>query len=854
MGRRYNDGYVVSNERCIGCNKCIFTCPVRGANISHNENGKITINVDGRKCIHCGNCIKYCNRNAREFKDDTQEFIENLKVGAKYSLIVDAAFINIYGDKAYNILGYLKSLGVEKIYESSFGGDISVWGHMRYLDENHDRNDRAFIANNCYTVLNLFEKEFPEFINELIPVADSVECTAVYVKKYLHDDNEIVLLTPCIAAQDGVESARKLGLIELCVTFTHLEKILKDTDLANYRADFDLKGDFFGKLLASKNSMKEAIMHLFPDDEMTESIETINPQALRTVRAMATKTASKPLLLDFTNCRNGCNFGSAISLKSEVKNDVYLTIRNERKKVFEKINDTHNYKDIRMYLESLMQGIDINDFKKEYKEKYRQSGSILESTYDEIFNMLHKKTEIQRHIDCTSCGYSTCREMVGAIAQGYSKPENCIYFVNEELKIRYYTDSMTQANNKEGFIKFGEDLLRKNPENHYIVGVMNINQLNVINDLYGFQTGNDLIKLVASKISEFVGEDGIYGRLSGGEFFILFEETFERMSVFSNLKNFDASKIGIAFPITFRSGLFRIKDRNITLENMVNLAMLTRDRITETSNNTAYMYDDAIKNQIAKEADITSKMHKALDKREFVPYLQPQYNHRNGSIVGAEVLCRWIDGDGKMVSPGEFIPIFEKNGFIKSLDRYMWETVFDMVRKWEYSNISFVPISVNVSRISVTERDFVETIRYLTDKYNIDKNHLHFEITESAYASHQTRLIRMVEDIRELGYKVAMDDFGSGYSSLNTLKNVPIDILKLDMGFLRGENNEKGERIIKNVVTMANELNLDIVSEGVETKEQADFLENVGCDVIQGYLYAKPMPYNEYMNILTGAK
>lgn len=299
-------------------------------------------------------------------------------------------------------------------------------------------------------------------------------------------------------------------------------------------------------------------------------------------------------------------------------------------------------------------------------------------------------------------------------------------------------------------------------------------------------------------------------------------------------------------------GLYDAYERDEELQTMLNLATLTMERIEETSNNVVSMYDDDIRDKVAKEAEVSARMHTALENGEFVPYFQPQYNHRTGMMIGAETLCRWIDENGNMISPGVFIPIFEKNGFIKRLDKYMWEAVFKQVLEWQEGGYDPVPISVNVSRLSVMEDDFADTIKELAEKYPVRREFIHFEITESAYTRQQAKLIQMVNKIRHLGFKIAMDDFGSGYSSLNTLKNVPIDILKLDMGFLSNDNEFKGETIIKNVATMASELKLEMISEGVETKEQADFLTQVGCEVIQGYYYAKPMPLAQFEMRLKG--
>lgn len=849
MTKKFNDGTVITNDKCIGCNKCIFVCPVNGANVTVKGDNKVK--VVSKKCISCGNCIKNCNRNAREYSDDIGAFFESLQNGKKISLLVDSDFWYSYGPKAMEILVYLKSLGVDKIYDVAFGGDISIWAHMHYLIVNHDNPDRAFIGHTCSSAVNYFEQERPEYLSRVIPVQTSLMCTAIYVRKYLRDTNTLAYISPCISAKDEMQEEGNRGLIEYNLTIGHLMDYLSDYCSAENlevlpKVEYDLLGRFLGRLLPLKGSLCDCMAILFQKKEQFSRYDTLDESVLKALTELIHETKSMPLLTEVTSCKKGCLFGSGIDTKWNGSFDSIDAAKKVKEDIFANFDEMKDYLEIREYLDGLMSGIRVEDFYCEYEDKFQQTGHVPDIVIEEIFNKMHKDTPEKREMDCSACGYSTCRDMAKAVASGYSMMDNCIHYLNDELTIRYYTDKLTGLPNKEGFKKNVEQLFRDNPDKQYMIGILNINQLNVINDLYGFAIGDQLIVHVAIVCDSFVGENGVVGRLSGGEFLLCFERTEEKMQMLKNVSLSEILTGGVSFPFSFRMGVYDDSDKKETLETMINLATLTRDRIEETGANVILFYNDEIRNKLARETEITAKMHYALENKEFVAYFQPQYNHRTGKMIGAETLCRWIEPDGTMISPGEFIPIFEKNGFIKQLDKYMWEQVFIHVSKWIEEGINIVPISVNVSRLSVTETDFIETIRVLSEKYNVDRDLIHFEITESAYTRHQSRLINMVDMVREMGYKVAMDDFGSGYSSLNTLKNVPIDILKLDMGFLSEDNETKGEKIIKNVVTMASELDLDMISEGVETKEQADFLMYVGCDVIQGFYYSKPIPVAEF--------
>ncbi|MBP5707076.1 MAG: EAL domain-containing protein, partial [Spirochaetales bacterium] len=254
------------------------------------------------------------------------------------------------------------------------------------------------------------------------------------------------------------------------------------------------------------------------------------------------------------------------------------------------------------------------------------------------------------------------------------------------------------------------------------------------------------------------------------------------------------------------------------------------------------------------EQDIVSNMGKALEDKQFVLYYQPQFDHSNGSLVGTEALVRWIHPERGIISPGIFIPIFEKTGFITNLDLYVFEQVCVFLRKRLDEDIPVVPISSNFSRYDIFMPDFVNVLESIRMKYKIPVRFLRVEITESAVVGGSRETNEIVKQLHEKGYIVEMDDFGSGYSSLNVLKDIDLDIIKLDLRFLAEENgNNRGGTIISSVVRMAKWLSMPVIAEGVETVSQADFLKSIGCDYIQGYLYSKPIPESDYAKLLSNS-
>ena len=220
-------------------------------------------------------------------------------------------------------------------------------------------------------------------------------------------------------------------------------------------------------------------------------------------------------------------------------------------------------------------------------------------------------------------------------------------------------------------------------------------------------------------------------------------------------------------------------------------------------------------------------------------------------MAGAEALVRWIHPEWGFMSPGEFIPLFEKNGFIPWLDQYVWENVCILLKAWREKGYQLLPVSVNVSRADVYQVDLKDTIWDLTQKYEVDPRHLHLEITESAYAENPTQIISTVEELHKLGFIIEMDDFGSGYSSLSMLSQMTLDYLKLDMKFIQNELAKNVEQsVLIDIISMAHRMRLGVVAEGVETEEQVKRLQNYGCDYAQGYYFAKPMPITEFEALL----
>ncbi|MDU4621999.1 MAG: EAL domain-containing protein, partial [Clostridioides difficile] len=279
-------------------------------------------------------------------------------------------------------------------------------------------------------------------------------------------------------------------------------------------------------------------------------------------------------------------------------------------------------------------------------------------------------------------------------------------------------------------------------------------------------------------------------------------------------------------------------------------ANTARKTIKGGHKNSFAFYDKEMHKKILKEKEIENSMVDALNNGEFIVYFQPKYSLSDYQIIGAEALVRWDNPQKGLIPPIEFIPVFERNGFIVNIDFYVFEEVCKKIREWMDEGQKVVPISVNLSRMHFVNSNFIEKFKLIVDKYKIPTRLIELELTETAVLDNIEGLLDTMNNLKEKGFVISMDDFGTGYSSLNLLKELPVDILKLDRAFFTEKDESNNEKIvISNVIKMAKELKMKVISEGVETISQVEFLKQIGCDMVQGYLFSKPMPVKEFEKI-----
>ena len=414
---------------------------------------------------------------------------------------------------------------------------------------------------------------------------------------------------------------------------------------------------------------------------------------------------------------------------------------------------------------------------------------------------------------------------------------------------RFKYDRLTGLYTREFFYQRVGELLAEHPDTQYSIVCSNIVNFKVYNDAFGAAAGDRLLRQIAEVTREAIGKNGLYARYGADRFLCMVEqkkEIFYRKQLEEQERKLPELK-----NVNMKWGVYQISDRSLPVEQMCDRAFLAADSIKSQYNQHIALYDDVLRDQLLREQIITESMETALKEEQFTVYLQPKYSLHDDRLSGAEALVRWIHPVWGFMSPGDFIPLFEKNGFITQLDRYVWEKVCSLLHSWREKGYPELEVSVNVSRADVYQDDLPQTLMSLVEKYGIEPRQLHLELTESAYTENPNQIIATVDHLRDLGFIVEMDDFGSGYSSLNMLNQMNLDILKLDMKFIQTETAKPAERgIMRFVVNLARWLNLSMVAEGVETRAQLDRLREVGCDYVQGYLLSKPLPIEAFEELM----
>ena len=371
----------------------------------------------------------------------------------------------------------------------------------------------------------------------------------------------------------------------------------------------------------------------------------------------------------------------------------------------------------------------------------------------------------------------------------------------------------------------------------------------MINDLLGLEKGNEVLKMEADLLKEQCGKGIVYGRIGGDKFAVCIPKArFSEQKFMNAMRTMGQAFNNDLYHLHIYIGVYEITDRNEDISVMCDKANLAIKTLNENYDKSIAYYNDTILNNTIEEKQLVGDFDNALAEKQFCMYLQPQTTSE-GKVLGAEALVRWQHPKRGLIFPGDFIEVFEKTGLIYRLDKFVWELAVQKLAEWQKNGRDDLYISVNISTKDFYYMDVYKTITNLVEKYEIIPSTLKLEITETALMTGTADEFERIERFRKYGFQVEIDDFGSGYSSFNTLKDMDVDVLKIDMGFLRTtkpERVEKSMSIINTIIALTRTLGLSVVTEGVETKEQVDKLTQMGCGVYQGYYFSKPIPVSQF--------
>ncbi|MDE6389460.1 MAG: GGDEF domain-containing phosphodiesterase [Lachnospiraceae bacterium] len=431
-----------------------------------------------------------------------------------------------------------------------------------------------------------------------------------------------------------------------------------------------------------------------------------------------------------------------------------------------------------------------------------------------------------------------------------------------------YLDAVTGGKNWFYFRNYAERILTRwrNSKKPFAIVNLHLERYQNYCACYGVKAGEELLEAMDGFLKARIGKNEFFARFEGADFGLLLscegenvQENQENCS--KRIRSLLAELSGLKpdQKIHFRAGINMIPPyqpedgkwyhtrKNVDINQLYTYANAARISDNGADERQITFFDQEMLGKQMWERWVEDTMEEALNNGEFQVYMQPKYSPINGKLVGAEALVRWISPTEGLIAPGRFIPIFEDTGFITQLDDYMISQVAKLQAEWMIQGKKMIPVSVNVSRAHFAQEGLADHICQLVDAYGPKHELIELEVTESAFFDDKDILVETVKQLKAYGFHVSMDDFGAGYSSLNSLKDIPLDVLKLDGEFFRGDDDDgRGQIVVKEAIQLARSLDMRVVAEGIEKKEQVDFLAGQGCDMIQGFYFAKPMPIEEF--------
>ncbi len=485
--------------------------------------------------------------------------------------------------------------------------------------------------------------------------------------------------------------------------------------------------------------------------------------------------------------------------------------------------------------------------------------SVIESMVDRIRGNFCKFNEcggkdyhlsVSLGFDKMDCNIHSINDFMNEIDKHMYEDKSNFYIQNPHLERRIINDQLTGLYNKRTFYVTARAMINRSPDDNFHLILTDIDNFKLINQKHGEKVGDDLLKYIGKNLLKMNNQNCIFARYSGDQFVgLIKEQSGEALDMNSFIGAIDTMYRDAPID-TFgvKYGVYCNVDRELSVQCMCDKALIAVESIKHQYNDMIAYYDDDMERELKKHEQIISGMRKALDNDEFKVYYQPKYDIGTERVIGAEALVRWDHPEYGLMTPDQFISIFENSGFIANMDEYIWDRTCQLVEAWKHQGIDVPPISINVSRRELLNDEFLDVVNVQFEKYDIEPSDFHMEITESVYIETPEMIMDKVEKIRDMGIKVELDDFGSGFSSLSLFSKIPIDIVKIDRAFVRDIDNQAD--IIESIIMLAHRMDCHTIAEGVEEPNQLQVLRELDCDYVQGYYYSKPLPADEFLEYI----
>ncbi len=410
-------------------------------------------------------------------------------------------------------------------------------------------------------------------------------------------------------------------------------------------------------------------------------------------------------------------------------------------------------------------------------------------------------------------------------------------------------DQLTNLYRASAFYYKAKKRMDEEPEEEFDIIVLDISNFKLVNEIFGRQSGDRLLQSFALFMVGIEDTElGVLARVAADDFYLLMPKRLHFYDKLSQEVERFFKNYPLPVHLSAKIGVYRIQEEKISVEQMCDRARLALDSIDKKSDKRIGFYNDKLHENLILEHKILDSVQEALKNHEFKLYLQPKVNMITGEMIGAEALVRWVHPELGFVFPNKFIPLLERENMIYDVDKYIWEETCKILKLRKERGLKAIPISINVSRGDFYEKDLIDVLVQLVNKYDLNRDQLHLEIIERAYVNDSEHIFVVLSELRKNGFIIEMDDFGTGESSLAMLAQMPVDYLKLERYFLvAAEDNKRQLEIIRLIINLAKTLEMNVIAEGVETDEQAAFLLSMGCQCAQGYLYGKPEPAEEFL-------